>query len=410
MPRGTKENVRKKNSVRKTKNKENKIDRSTKDNKFSFDEEIVIGLKRLDEPIEVSEKRNKKSNRKENNKKDINHKNRNTNGKNNTYKYNKQNRKTNIDDEDNIIIKSKYMQNYEENNQGIKHRSSNKNNLNTQRRKNNKDNIKKGNYKKKVMTEQEIKKQEKARKTRKKILKIIKWLTLLAIVIGGIVYALLSPIFNIKEIEVIGNSKISSETIISLSGISLDQNMFKFRTSDVEGNIKKNAYIDTVNVHRDLPDKIGIEVTERKATYMIKFGNAYVYINNQGYILEISNIKLDIPILIGYETADEKIQEGNRLENSDLEKLNDVLKIVEAASNSSRNLTSLITQIDISDKTNYILDLQKEKKQIYFGDVTNLSTKILWIDQILEEEKKKEGILYLNMDLNNEKPYFREKV
>ena len=407
MPRGTKENIKRKNTTRKTKNKEKDIDRSTKDNKFSFDEEIVIGLKRLDEPTNIQAKGNRKNNKKENVKKNRNKNDKNINAKNNSHKNVNQNKKTTIEDEDNIIIKSKYMQNYEENNEKVKSKSNNKNNQNMQKRKNNKGNIKKN---KKVMTEQEIKKQEKAIKKRKKVLKILKCLTLLAIVIGGIVYALLSPIFNVKEIEVVGNSKISSEIITSLSGINIDQNMFSFRTSESKEKIKQNAYIDTVDIHRNLPDKISIEVTERKATYMIKFGNAYAYITTQGYILEITNEKADIPVLIGYETIDEKIQEGNRLDTSDLEKLNDILKIMEAASNSSQKLTTLITQIDIFDRTNYIIYLEKEKKQIYFGDVTNLSTKILWIDQILEEEKKNEGILYLNMDLNSESPYFREKV
>ena len=408
MPRGTKENIKKKNTTRKTKKKENKIDRETKDNKFSFDEEIVIGLKRLDEPINIKTKGNKKNNKKENIKKLKNNKN--VNKKNNNNEHVNQNKKTTIDNEDNIIIKSKYMQNYDESNEKAKYKTNNKNKKNIQKEKNNKGNIKNQNSKKKAMTEQEIKKQEKSRKKRKKVLKIIKWLTLLTIIIGGTVYALLSPIFNVKEIEVVGNSKISSETIISLSEINIDQNMFSFRTSDSKEKIKQNAYIDTVAIHRNLPDKISIEVTERKATYMIKFGNAYAYINNQGYILEITNEKVELPTLIGYETSDEKIQEGNRLDTTDLDKLNDVLKIMEAASNSIQKLTTLINKIDISDKTNYILYLDKEKKQIYFGDITNLSTKILWIDQVLKEEKKNEGVLYLNMDLNKEKPYFREKV
>ena len=45
------------------------------------------------------------------------------------------------------------------------------------------------------------------------MLKICKWLTLFCIIIGAIIYAMLSPIFNITSIEVSGNSKISSETI-----------------------------------------------------------------------------------------------------------------------------------------------------------------------------------------------------
>ena len=343
-----------------------------------------------------------------------------------------------IGDEDNVIIQSKYMQNYEDDLTSLKRRNNkiqqkanssqgmqkanNRRVKNVQNKKDTKKNVQRNNrsnYEDRrfktininaPLSKEEIQKIEKSKKKRKLILKIIKWLTLLAIIIGGTIYAMLSPIFNIKEVEVIGNSKISSETIISLSGITIDQNMFSFRTSNVRESIKNNAYIDTVEIHRDLPDKISLVVTERKTTYMIKFGNAYAYINNQGYILEITDKEEAVPIITGYETLDENIQEGNRLNTEDLEKLNDVLKIMEAASSSGNNLKNLITKIDISDKSNYILDLKTQKKQIYFGDATNLSTKMLWIDQILGEEKKSEGILYLNMDLNTDRPYFREKI
>ena len=447
MPKGTKENIKKKNTVRKTKIKGKNIE-ETKDDKFSFDEEIVIGLKRLDEPEIISRKGNKKKTNNINNGRNRISSSKNDNSRNyrkgNVRNNRQSNKKSNNDgiidigDEDNVIIQSKYMQNYEDDLTSLKRRNNkiqqkanssqgmqkanNRKVKNVQNKKDTKKNVQRNNrsnYEDRrfktininaPLSKEEIQKIEKSKKKRKLILKIIKWLTLLAIIIGGTIYAMLSPIFNIKEVEVIGNSKISSETIISLSGITIDQNMFSFRTSNVRESIKNNAYIDTVEIHRDLPDKISLVVTERKTTYMIKFGNAYAYINNQGYILEITDKEEAVPIITGYETLDENIQEGNRLNTEDLEKLNDVLKIMEAASSSGNNLKNLITKIDISDKSNYILDLKTQKKQIYFGDATNLSTKMLWIDQILGEEKKSEGILYLNMDLNTDRPYFREKI
>ena len=447
MPKGTKENIKKKNTVRKTKIKGKNIE-ETKDDKFSFDEEIVIGLKRLDEPEIISRKGNKKKTNNINNGRNRISSSKNDNSRNyrkgNVRNNRQSNKKSNNDgiidigDEDNVIIQSKYMQNYEDDLTSLKRRNNkiqqkanssqgmqkanNRRVKNVQNKKDTKKNVQRNNrsnYEDRrfktininaPLSKEEIQKIEKSKKKRKLILKIIKWLTLLAIIIGGTIYAMLSPIFNIKEVEVIGNSKISSETIISLSGITIDQNMFSFRTSNVRESIKNNAYIDTVEIHRDLPDKISLVVTERKTTYMIKFGNAYAYINNQGYILEITDKEEAVPIITGYETLDENIQEGNRLHTEDLEKLNDVLKIMEAASSSGNNLKNLITKIDISDKSNYILDLKTQKKQIYFGDATNLSTKMLWIDQILGEEKKSEGILYLNMDLNTDRPYFREKI
>lgn len=379
MPRVAKDKVNNsKKKVNKTKKKINEnIVKNTKDDKFSFDEEIVIGLKRIDEPKVIPEKKKKKQKGK------------------NTKKAKKN--KTTVDNyEDNgIIIKSKYMSNYEDEDIYDKSRQPKKN---TKEKKTKKE------------PRKLTKKQEILKKKRKKIFRVIKILMLLGIIIGGIIYAMLSPIFNIKNITVTGNSKISAETIISLSGLNIDQNIFNFWTGDIKEAVEQNAYIDTVEVKRKLPDSIEINVKERTATYMVTLGNAYVYINNQGYILEITSKKLEVPLLIGYNTTAEEIVEGNRLNETDLEKLNDILKIMEVASSSNSGISSLITQIDISDRSNYILSMPKEKKTIYLGDTTNLSTKILWIDKFLDEEKKNEGTIYLNVNLNTERPYFREKV
>ena len=385
-----------KDKARRTKKKANKIEQKkkntkTKDDKFSFDEEIVIGLKRIDEP-KIVDKKIKKSKKKTkvNSKKEKN---------NNRNKSNAKNNKK-IEDDSDIIIKSKYMRGYEEEEEETNHKSTKKSYK------------KSNNVRKKVKKEPKklTKQQEISRRKRKKILKVIKILTLFAIIIGGIVYTLLSPIFNIKNIEVYGNSKISSDTIISLSGLNIEQNIFSFWTSDIKDAIKQNAYIDNVEISRKLPDSIEIKVEERTATYMLTLGNAYVYINNQGYILEITSKKLEVPVLIGYNTPAEEIVEGSRLNETDLEKLNDVLKIMEATSSGDNNLSELITQIDISDKNNYILDLSSEKKKIYLGNVSDLSTKVLWINKILKDEEKNEGTIYLNVNLNVEEPYFREKV
>lgn len=392
---------------KKIKSQKEKNTQETKDERFSFDNEIVIGLRRIDdEPKEESKKKKRKNNAKKDKQKRTNQKIK-TNGK--SKKQLKKQSNGQLENQDAIII-SKYMQNYEETEESnekvkLKRKSTNKNT----KRNDIKSNKSKTNNQK-TTNPKLTKKQQAQKKKRKRIVKIIKWLTLIGIIIAGIVYAMLSPIFNIKNIAVSGNAKVSSETIISLSGLSIDQNIFNFRTNNIKDNIQQNAYIDSVELHRNLPDEVQIIVKERVATFMLTLGNAYVYINNQGYILEITSIKGDFPLIVGYQTPEEQIQEGNRLDTDDLEKLNDVLKIMEAASSVGGNITNLVTQIDISDKANYILNLEKEKKKVYLGDTTNLSAKMLWINELLEAEKDNEGIIYLNIDLNTESPYFRKKV
>ena len=55
--------------------------------------------------------------------------------------------------------------------------------------------------------------------------------------------------------------------------------------------------------------------------------------------------------------------------------------------------------------------LEAEKKKIYLGDTSNLSNKMLYILAIIEQEKGKDGDIFVNGDLNNKfQPYFRERV
>lgn len=216
---------------------------------------------------------------------------------------------------------------------------------------------------------------------------------------------LCSPIFDIKNIEVTGNSKLSSEKIISFSGLELHTNIFKFNKGLTKEKIKENAYIESVEVVRKLPSKVQIEVKEREAKYMLQFADSYVYINNQGYMLEISNEKLELPILIGFTTDLSNIKAGNRINVADLNKMNMVIKIYEAAK--SNGLGELITKIDISNEKNYTIILEKEGKTVYLGDCSELNTRILYLKSILETSQGKSGELFLNVDLNSQEAYFR---
>ena len=62
---------------------------------------------------------------------------------------------------------------------------------------------------------------------------------------------------------------------------------------------------------------------------MLALENQYAYINNQGYILEISDVKIEVPTITGYVT--ENLEEGKRLIEADLEKLDTVIQIIKTA-------------------------------------------------------------------------------
>lgn len=268
----------------------------------------------------------------------------------------------------------------------------------------------KNNQRQEEKTKQKMsKKQRQILKKKKRIKLMLKFTALLIIIIAGIIFALVSPIFNIKEIDVSNNEQIKTETIVSLSQLNLGQNIFKFNKNKVNKNIKTNAYIESIEIKRKLPHKVQIQIEERKQEYNVEFLNGYAYINNQGYILQISEEKQALPTIQGISTPDEQIVEGNRLNSEDLEKLEVIIQIMNICKN--YELDSKITNIDISTKDEYTLYLEEEKKTIYLGDKSNLSNKMLYVQVIIEENRGKEGEIFVNGDLNNNfKPRFKEKV
>ena len=263
--------------------------------------------------------------------------------------------------------------------------------------------------KNKIKREEEHKEKLSKEEEKRKIKFVLEILLLLAIIVGGIIFAMLSPIFNIQEIQVNNNNQVSGDTIISLSELKIEENIFRFSTSKVVRKIKENAYIENVKIHRKIPNTVQIEIEEREHIYSADFLGKYAYLNKQGYILEIAEDSKQKLILQGITTPEEEVVEGRRLNEGDLKKLEDVIKIMNAAK--EYELDAKVKSIDITDKNEYSIYIEEEKKKIHLGDNTNLSNKMLYSNAIIEKEKGKAGEIFANGDLNSKfRVYFRESL
>lgn len=137
------------------------------------------------------------------------------------------------------------------------------------------------------------------------------------------------------------------------------------------------------------------------ATYEILLGDKYAYINNQGYILEITETKLELPIITGYVT--ENIEPGKRLDEADLRKLNTVIQIKKVAE--EKGLDKKITNLNIEDEKDFLITMESENKLIHFGDSSNINDKFININAVLKDTVGQKGEIFVK-DLN--KVFFRE--
>lgn len=172
--------------------------------------------------------------------------------------------------------------------------------------------------------------------------------------------------------------------------------------------MKTNPYVESIELKRIFPSEIVIVVKERKPTYFLKIDEGkYACINNQGYILELKSQTENLPEIISYST--ENIESIKRLNNDDLIKLESVLKIMNVAN--INHIGNLITKIDIAKGDDIVLYLESENKTIYFGNESDINTKIFTIKEILEREKGVPGEIFMNGDTNKSGEFiFREKV
>ena len=224
--------------------------------------------------------------------------------------------------------------------------------------------------------------------------------------VAALVLLLSSRIFDIKEINVNGISKLTKEEVISISQIPINTNIFALNKLKAKYRLLENSYIEDVYIKREYPSTISINVKEKVPTFMIQFANSYIYLNNQGYMLEVSTEALPLPTLLGIKTDLSNVKPGKRLDVEDLKKFNKLIQIMDISRNFE--LDTLITRIDITDTSNYTVYIDSEGKTVYLGDAVDLNTKILHLKEILNQNKGKAGEIFLDMDLNEYDSRFRE--
>lgn len=232
-------------------------------------------------------------------------------------------------------------------------------------------------------------------------------ITILIIISGTIAYLLNSETFFLKNIEIIGNSQLTTEEIINQSGITKGKSIFTELNVVAKVKLKQNGYIKDAEIRKKLPDTIIIEVEERQKEFQIKTEeDVYIDIDEQGYIVDVTPEKQNLILIDGIEITKEQATNSKRLSDNDLNvKLENILHIKENAQ--KIGIYSKITEIQIQNE--YIVKLGNDEITINLGNCTNLKNRMFYVKAILEQEAGNKGTINVNGNLNEGfTPYFTE--
>lgn len=201
------------------------------------------------------------------------------------------------------------------------------------------------------------------------------------LVLGLVLVSFFTPIYDVTEIEVIGNEHNDAQTVIGASGIRVGENIFKISVSDAKKGVSKVAFVDTVSINRSLPNKVKITVTESVEAAYISFIGNYIGIDENGKILEIrQQSDVDKPLIYGlhidnFEIGTKVILGDENTQNV----LNDILSQIK-----SSNLTDKILSVDINDEENIIM-VMRSGIEVKLGNGDSLKYKIAYLKSVLDE-------------------------
>lgn len=263
---------------------------------------------------------------------------------------------------------------------------------------------------------------------------------ILCIALIAAVVFLMSSYFDVKRIEVRGNTVNTENAIVSASGIKKGESIFFMDAHKAENKVSKLKNVAGVTVTRDLPGTVIIDVDEAIESAYIADGDSeiilntdntsdssstyqspsyeykdapqfvrrrwerYVAINEKGVVIDVSGeTKQRVPVITGVELVSSRQGQFIALAGSDAKEKSDL--ITRAVSElKAQGIISKIREINLSDLNNIYMILDTDTL-VNFGkdgdeEGDNIEHKIAFLRPILSEPRQNGGVIELS-DTNN---------
>jgi len=114
------------------------------------------------------------------------------------------------------------------------------------------------------------------------------------------IHLLGDPYFRVREVEVEGGRKVPQDTLLSLTALEGMPNLFSVNLKEVVRRLESHPWIEQVRVRKVFPNKILIQIEEKKPMAIIQLEELY-YIDIKGEIFSpvMNKDEFNYPYLTG---------------------------------------------------------------------------------------------------------------
>lgn len=179
-----------------------------------------------------------------------------------------------------------------------------------------------------------------------------------------------SSFFELKEIQITGNQKLSEERIKEIMQIHEGINMFAFSIKSTKDKLLKDPNVEKVTIKRRFPNQLMIRIQEKSVIAYIVYLDTYLYLNENGQVMS-SNKVISEPRIFVEGTGINQFALGERL------------PITEEVLNTIVTVSNLIVKYDIKEarivldvKDPLNLQMKIGKIIVNLGDLKEIDYKI----------------------------------
>ena len=210
-------------------------------------------------------------------------------------------------------------------------------------------------------------------------------------------------IFRLNEIIVEGNTMYGDTEILNVAGLHSGEGLLFLNTSEAERKIYKEfPYIDEVSMHKQLPNKLKINISTAVRKFSIFKEDEFYVVSEKGKLLEkVGELPSETVELRGIEF---EIDENEKIVYTDSE-AEDILKETE------KEITSVglggIRVIDLTNRDNVVINYE-DRISIIIGSMQDLHYKMVTAKEIISNKinQFERGELDLRNLTKDNKSYF----
>jgi cell division septal protein FtsQ len=215
---------------------------------------------------------------------------------------------------------------------------------------------------------------------------------LILVLAGTYIYACHSPTFNVTQITVQGNQKVTSDQIRSRLEPYLNRNMLGLNIGQMESLLRTDIRLKDVRIKRRLPGLLLIEVREKQPVLWVSlpaelpefgdYGFCGLSLDQEVIPLDKEDLSHDLPMVSGISGSDRTPTPYREWTNERVQK---ALQLYTTFAEIDPASAGLISEINLQDPSNPVLYLLPSVKVI-MGE-GNYEKKWRRVRTILDHEK-----------------------